>query len=98
MLDLKAAYSNVAVHSDDRWLLGLSQLFVDRVLPFGLRSAPKIFMAVADAMEFMLREREVFWVRHYLDDFVLLGPARSQTCGRNMEVSLGVCRELRFPV
>ncbi len=47
--DLKSAYRNVPVHPHDRWLLGMlwdDQLFVDMVLPFGLRSAPKIFTAV----------------------------------------------------
>ena len=41
--DLKLAYRNVPVHPEDRWLLGMvldGQLYVDRVLPFGLRSAP----------------------------------------------------------
>ena len=44
--DLKAAYRNVPVHPDDRWLLGMvweNQLFVDTTLPFGLRSTPMIF-------------------------------------------------------
>ena len=51
--DLKAAYRNVPVHPDDRWLFGMlweDQLYVDTVLPFGLRSAPIIFNAVADAL------------------------------------------------
>ena len=44
-VDVKSAYRMVPVHPDDRWLLGMvwgDQLFVDTVLPFGLRSAPKI--------------------------------------------------------
>jgi hypothetical protein len=51
--DIKAAYRNVPIHLDDRWLLGLvwdDMLYMDAVLPFGLRSAPKIFTAVADAL------------------------------------------------
>ena len=50
--DLKSAYRNVPVHPDDRGLLGMlwdDQLYVDSTLPFGLRSAPKIFNALADA-------------------------------------------------
>ena len=49
--DLKAAYWNVPVHPDDRWLLGMvweNQLFMDVALPFGLRSAPIIFSALAN--------------------------------------------------
>ena len=53
-VDIKSAYRNVPVHPDDRWLSGMlwrEGLFVDTTLPFGLRSAPKIFTALADAAE-----------------------------------------------
>jgi len=42
---------------------------VDPVLPFGLHSAPQILNAVADALS---------WINHYLDDFIVVGPAHSQ--------------------
>ena len=53
-VDIRNAYRNIPVHPDDRWLLGLSwkgDIFIDTVLPFGLRSAPKIFNSVADALD-----------------------------------------------
>ena len=40
---IQQAYRNVPVHPDDRHLLGMSwngDLLIDKVLPFGLRSAP----------------------------------------------------------
>ena len=49
-LDLEAAYRHVPVHPDDQGLLAVkwgNEVYVDSVLPFGLRSAPKIFTAVA---------------------------------------------------
>ena len=52
-LDLKDAYRMVPVHPDDQHLLGISWrdgIYVDRALPFGLRSAPKLFSTVADAL------------------------------------------------
>ena len=52
--DIKNAYRMVQVHPGDRELLGMSwkgQTFIDTVLPFGLRSARKIFTAVADALQ-----------------------------------------------
>ena len=61
-VDIRSAYRTVLVHPEDRWLLGMEwdgQLFVDAVLPFGLRSAPKIYSAVADAAECMARAGEV---------------------------------------
>ena len=61
-VDIRNAYRNIPVHSDDRWLLGLSwkgDIFIDTVLPFGLRSAPKIFNSVADALEWIVRSNGV---------------------------------------
>lgn len=49
---VKSAYRTIPVHPEDRALLGMrweDNLFVDAALPFSLRSAPKIFTAVADA-------------------------------------------------
>ena len=51
--DIKEAYRMVPVHPQDQHLLGVqweSAVYIDKVLPFGLRSAPKIFSAVADAV------------------------------------------------
>lgn len=48
-IDLKDAYRMVPVHPDDHHLLGISwggSVYIDRCLPFGLRSALKIFSAV----------------------------------------------------
>ena len=50
-LDLESAYRMVPVHPEDRQLLGMEwkgQWYVDAALPFGLRSAPKVFTALAD--------------------------------------------------
>ena len=55
-IDIKNAYRVVPVHPVDRHLLATAwrgKLFVDEALPFGLRSAPKIFTALADALEYM---------------------------------------------
>jgi len=52
-VDIKAAYRLVPVHPVDRSYLGMKwkqSVYVDGMLPFGLRSAPKIFTAVADAV------------------------------------------------
>ena len=45
-LDIKSAYRVIPVFPGDHLLLGVTwkgNIFVDTVLPFGLRSAPKIF-------------------------------------------------------
>ena len=49
--DIESAYRLIPVHGDDRPLLGMrwrEKTYIDSALPFGLRSAPKVFTAVAD--------------------------------------------------
>ena len=56
--DIKVVYRLVPVHPEDRRLLGMhwrGDYLVDAMLPFGLRSAPIIFTAVADALEWCTR-------------------------------------------
>ena len=57
--DIESVYRIVPVHPADRLLLGMSwkgQVYIDIVLPFGLRSAPLIFTAVADAVQWIDRQ------------------------------------------
>ena len=79
--DVASAYPNVAIHPDDRPLLGMQwrgKYFVDLVLPFGLRSASFIFTSIADLVEWILvHNYGVDFLRHYLDDFFTLGPLSS---------------------
>ena len=56
-VDIQSAYRIVPVHPEDRPLLGMSwegSLYFDAVLPFGLCSAPKIFTAIADALQWIV--------------------------------------------
>ncbi len=76
-VDIRNAYRNLPIHPDDRWLLGMrweGSVFVDATLPFGLRSAPKLFTAATDALEWIIRREGVESILHYLDDFLLIGP------------------------
>lgn len=100
-LDLLHAYRNVPVHADDHPLLGVKWgqvTFVDTALPFGLRSAPMIFSAVADALAWVMWSRGVTWQLHYLDDFLFLGHAGSPECGLALQRALESCSRLGVPV
>ena len=66
--------------------------------PFSLRSAPKIFTAVADALQWALLNNGVTIVDHYLDDFITMGPAGSEVCRQNLDRILALCRELGVPL
>ena len=99
--DIANAYRAVPVHPSDRLLLGMSwrgDTFVDGALPFGLRSAPKLFTAVADALLWAMGRRNVVHAMHYLDDFLVVGSPGSQECSRALQESLGLCNQLGFPI
>ena len=100
--DVESAYRNIAIHPEDRYLLGMKwrgQYFVDLALPFGLRSAPYIFNSVADLVEWiLLHNYQVSDLLHYLDDFITAGPADSEQCQINLATALRVCRKLGLPL
>ena len=78
-VDIEHAYHNVPVHPDDRPMLGMmwgERVYVDTVLPFGLRSAPKIFSSLSDCLEWIIIRKGVSGVMHYLDHFFDNGQGR----------------------
>ena len=88
-IDLKSAYRIVPLHPQDQYLFGVTGdnwVYVDLALPFGLRSAPVIFTAVADAVGWALLEVGLHFQIHYLDEFLFLSPQLEdsliQTLGR----------------
>ena len=89
-MNVQSAYRNVPVHPDDRILLGMKwegQLFVDTALPFGLRSAPKTFTAVADGLEWAAKHEGVHLLEHYLDDFIIVGAPGTKECAAGFYIS-----------
>lgn len=71
---------------------------MDTVLPFGLRSSPKVFTAVADALEWCLLQAGVSSSQHYLDDFLTMGPADQGQYANNLHTIQEVCRQLGVPL
>ena len=99
-VDVRSAYRNIPVHPDDRWLMGImweGALYVDTALPFGLRSAPKIFTAVADAAQSIIQQEGVDFIIHYLDDFLVIGTPESEECAVALATVLRVFERLGFP-
>ena len=99
-IDIQEAYRVVPVHPQDRLLLGMmwdDHLYVDTALPFGLRSAPKIFDALSSTFEWVLKEKGVSFVRHYLDDFITAGPPGTEECQHNLATMLEACNQLGVP-
>ena len=84
-VDIEAAYKLVPVHPDNRPFLEIQRnevVFGDTMLPFGLRSAPKIVSAVVDALEWCCKQQGASFVEHYLDDYmyIIVGMRGSNQC------------------
>lgn len=102
-LDLKSAYRMVPVHEHDRILLGISwkgKQYIDTALPFGLRSAPLLFTAVADGITWAMACSGIEYVIHYLDDFLFCAPpsAPAHQCKSQLQSAIQLCERLGFPV
>ena len=100
-LDLESAYRIVPVHPHDRHLLGMEwggKWYMDTVLPFGLRSAPKIFTALADGLIWIMGRNGIERALHYLDDYLFFGKPESQQCAKALNLALSICERLGVPV
>ena len=66
-IDIKEAFWIVPIHPSDRLLLAIQwkgNLYIDKVLPFGVCSAPLLFTSLADAAEWVIRQKGIW---HYVD-------------------------------
>ena len=100
-IDIESAFRNIPVHPDDRHLLGMrwnDELFIDTVLPFGLRSAPKIFNSIADALQWIAKNQGVTYLEHFLDDYVTTGAPQSNECENNLHLLVETCHTLKIPL
>ena len=78
--DLKSAFRHIPISPCDYWLLLFEwegKFYVDMFLPFGLRTAPRIFNYFAEALHWVLETLKEWNVTHYLDDFLVVFPANT---------------------
>ena len=100
-VDLKSAYRVIPIHPDDTPFIGIkwnSNVLLDKALPFGLRSAPKIFSAFANALAWVALQLGVDTQIHYLDDFFIAGPLGSPLCDQSYHQFRECCQILGIPV
>ena len=100
-IDIESAYRLIPVHPQDRPLQAMrwnGKIFVDPMLPFGLRSAPKIFNAVADALHWCLQREGIQHILHYLDDFILVTPPDSPEGDQAVATLNRLCATLGVPL
>ena len=76
-MDIRSAYRSVPVHLDHWWLMRIFpvrryQSYLSHLVYAQLPSY--IFMALADAAEWIIRQAGIEFVIHYLDDFLIVAP------------------------
>ncbi len=97
--DICSAFRNVPVHPTDWELLGMhwkGLYFFDKVLPFGLRSAPFIFNQLSDALEWIAKTN--YDIKHILDDFFLIEPPLRSNCMTSLCKLLTLMTNLNVPI
>ena len=100
-IDVESAYRLLPVHPQDRILQAIfceGQLYIDTVLPFGLRSAAKMFNAVADALNWHLKKAGVEFVEHCLDDYIIMGSPGTSQCQDSLTMVDRECKVLGVPL
>ena len=105
--DIESAFRQFPVHPEDWELLGMywnNSYYFDKVLPFGLRSAPYIFNQLSDTLEWILLNKcFISYVGHILDDFLIMGPPTlaglpSQACQTSLSSMLLTFNTLGVPI
>ena len=72
-IGIDSAFCNISIHPHDHHLLGMiwnEALYIGTAIPFGLRSAPKIFNAIAAGLQWVATKKGVSFLEHFLDDFI----------------------------
>ncbi len=104
--DIESAFRLFPVHPDDWELLGMKwegKYFYDKVLPFGLRSAPFLFNQLSEALEWVLIEKcGISYVCHFLDDFLIMEPQQAlsgpNACQTSLNSMLLTFKKLGVPL
>ena len=100
--DIQSAFRIIPVHPQDWELLGMSwqgRYYFDKVLPFGLRSAPFLFNQLSDALEWLVKHHlNIHSVIHILDDFFLVQPPPASHCATAICQVLTLFEELNIPI
>ena len=63
-----------------------------------LESVPKVFSAIADAIEWIALHAGVSVLLHYLDDFLTMGKKGTPECSYNLELLIHLCSQLGVPL
>ena len=105
--DIESAFRLIPVHPDDYELLGMyweGKYYYDKVLPFGLRSAPYLFNQLSDTIEWILLNKcMISFVCHILDNFLIMEPPselppHDSACQQSLTAMMLTFKNLNIPV
>lgn len=101
-LDIKSAFRICPVRPADWHYLGFTFMnffFVDLCLPMGLRSSVNRFTRLSDAILWIIQTNYgVTHSTHYLDDYLLAGPASSDKCLEHMQATIKLFADIGVPL
>ena len=105
--DIESAFRLIPIRPSDYELFGMyweGSFYYDKVLPFGLRSAPFLFNLLSEAIEWILLHHcHISFVCHILDDFLIIKPSPptppfSLPCKQSLSSMLMTFRNLGIPI
>ena len=100
IMDIKSAFHLLSMHPSNCYLLAMvcnKGIYVDTILLFALRLAPKLFNIMIGLHLWILNQKGAFPTIHYLDDFLTMGQAKFSTCHDNLNIIIMCLSSLEFP-
>ena len=97
IMDIESAPHLLSMHPADCYLLAMvwnKGIYVDTVLLFALRSAPKLFNILIGLLLWILNHKGTSQTIHFLDDFLTMGPAMFSMYHDNLNSMMNVFEQL----
>ena len=66
-------------------------VYIDTGVTFGLRLVPKLFNILSELLAWIAKESYVFFLVHFLDDFLTIGRPSSSCCQHNLDAIIQIC-------
>jgi hypothetical protein len=96
--DVEDAFRNIVIHPSDYHLLGFTWnglYYYDKCLSMGATSSCKIFENFSCALQWIMETKyQVTGMSHILDDFLFVGPPKSDKFQQDLDKFLTLCSKL----
>ena len=98
--DIQSAFRLLPIHPNQYHLLSFrwnNLYYYDRCLPMGARSSCQLFELFSSALQFILENKEIKFIVHYLDDFLIANSSFNK-CKDDLDLFLSTCKALNIPI